>query len=160
MMGWHKTISLFLFCEGRHAAHLLRDFCREEQQQQVVRRCRKAEVPVVPRCLLIERIDEQTNPACLGVDALRPCQGIDQQQFAQPLALILTIDSQPAQPYLGDATRPLLAPGFRQTPVVEFCQRQCVIVADAGWRFLANGDEGLRQRLVMMLSCDRPRQHL
>ena len=55
------------------------DSCRQEQQQRVIRRCLKAEVPVVPCRLLIQRIDEQANPACLSVDALRTCQGIDQQ---------------------------------------------------------------------------------
>ena len=41
-------------------------------------------------------------------------------------------------------------------PVLEFCQRQRVIAADAGWRVLANGDEGFRQPLVLMLARDLP----
>jgi hypothetical protein len=111
---------------------------------------------VVPRRLFIQRIDEQTDPACLDVDALRPCQGIDQQQFAQPLALQLPIDGQPAQAHAGDAARQLLAPGGRQMPVLEFRQRQRVVAEDAGRRLLANGDEGLRQALVLMLPGDLP----
>jgi len=113
-------------------------------------------VPNYDPNLFVDGIDEQADAARFGVDSLRPRQGIDQQQFAQPLALILPIDSQPAQTHAGDATRQLLAPGFRQMSVVEFRQRQCEIAADTGWRFLANGDEGLRQPLVLVLAGNLP----
>ncbi len=68
-----------LYCGGKPAARLPCDSCRLEQPQRVIRRCLKAEAPVVPGRLLIQRIDEQSNPARLGVDAPGTCQGIDQQ---------------------------------------------------------------------------------
>jgi len=41
-------------------------------------------------------------------------------------------------------------------PVLEFRQRQRVIAADAAWLFFANGDEGFRQPLVLVLTGDLP----
>lgn len=41
-----------------------------------------------------------------------------------------------------------------RSPALEFCQLQSVVAASASGRFLAHGDEGLRQSLVLMLADD------
>ena len=134
--------------------HSSRHLCRQEQQQRIVRRGLEAETPVVRCRLLIDGIDEQANPAGLGADASRPCNGIDKQQFAEALALILPVERQSAQSHTGDAARQLLAPGSRQMTVFEFGQRQRVVAADTHRRFFADGDKALRQPLVLMLAGD------
>ncbi len=72
------AFGFFVVCHLTVQLFLLGDLCRQEQQQRIIRRGLETEAAIVPGGPLIERIDEQTNPARLGVDAMRPRQGIDQ----------------------------------------------------------------------------------
>lgn len=61
----------------------------------MIRASHKIETPVKSRRLFIDGIDEQADTPSLGINSLRPAQGIDQQQFADALALTGLIDHQP-----------------------------------------------------------------
>jgi len=78
------------------------------------------------------------------------------RQLAEPVVLECLVDDQPPQPHTGYAARQLLAPGRRLMAAFEFGERQRAVGAGAVGCFLANGDEGLRQPLVLMLAGSLP----
>ena len=71
-------------------------------------------------------------------------------------ALTSPINRQPAQSHAWNAAWQLVAPSLRQMAVFEFGERQGVIAENTIRRVLADGDESLRQALVLMLAGNFP----
>ena len=76
----------------------------------VIRGRHESEPVVVARRLLIDGTNEHADAAGLGVDSLRPGQGVDQQQFAEALPLALPVNGKAARSDSRDAPWQLSAP--------------------------------------------------